>query len=54
MTLNGSDMSILQIPQLLKNKNDSVSVATAPLRMSISATFVINTSSNRAKIEKKG
>ena len=30
MTLNGSDMSLLQIPQSLKNKNDCVSVANTP------------------------
>ena len=53
MTLNGSDMSLLQIPQSLKNKNDCVSVANTPPRMSMSATFAINTSSNKAMIEKK-
>ena len=53
MTLNGSDMSLLQIPQSLKNKNDCVSVANTPPKMSMSATFVINTSSNKAMIEKR-
>ena len=37
----------------LKNKNDCVSVANTPRRMSMSATFAINTSSNKAMIEKK-
>ena len=53
MTLNGSDMLLLQILQSLKNKNDCVSVANTPLRMLMSATFLINTSSNKAMVEKK-
>ena len=53
MTLNGSDMLLLQILQSLKNKNDYVSVANTPPRMLMSATFLINTSSNKAMVEKK-
>ena len=53
MTLNGSDMSLLQISQSLKNKNDCVSVANTPPRMLTSTTSFINTSSNEAIVEKK-
>ena len=48
MTLNGSDMSLLQILQSLQNENDCVSVATTPPRMVISTT-----SSNEAINEHK-
>ena len=51
MTLNGSDMSLSQALQSLKNKNDCVSVASTPPRMLMSTTSFINTSSNEAIVE---
>ena len=53
MTLNGSDMSLSQTLQSLKNKNDCVSVAGTPPRMLMSTTRFINTSSNETIVEKK-
>ena len=53
MTLNASDMSLSQILQSLKYKNDCVSVANTPPRMLMSTTRFINTSSNEAIVEKK-
>ena len=53
MKLNASDMSLSQILQSLKNKNDCVSVANTPPRILMSTTSFINTSSNEAIVEKK-
>ena len=53
MTLNGSDMSLSQTLQSLKNKNDCVSVAGTPPRMLMSTASFINTSSNETIVEKK-
>ena len=53
MKLNASDMSLSQILQSLKNKNDCVFVANTPPRILMSTTSFINTSSNEAIVEKK-
>ena len=52
-TLNGSDISLLQILQSLKNENDCVSGANTPPRIEMSTAGVINTSSNEAAVENK-
>ena len=46
LTLNGSDMLLLQILKSLQNENDWVSVATIPPTMLMSIEGVINVSSN--------
>ena len=51
MTLNGSDMSLLQILQSLENENDCVSIANTPPKMLMSTAGVINTSSNEVIVE---
>ena len=52
MKLNASDMSLSQILQSLKNKNDCAFVANTPPRILMSTTSFINTS-NEAIVEKK-
>ena len=51
MTLNGSDMSLLQILQSLKNENDCVSVANTPPKMTMLTAGVISTSCNETVVE---
>ena len=52
ITLNGSDMLLLQILQSLENESDCVSVANTPPRMVMATTGAINTSSNESIVEK--
>lgn len=53
LTLNGSDMSLLQILQSLQDENDCIFVATTPPKMVMTTAGVINTSSNEAISESK-
>ena len=53
LTLNGSDMSLLQILQSLQDKNDCIFVATTSPKMVMSTAGVINTSSNEGISESK-
>ena len=53
MTLNESDVSLLQIIQSLQNENDCISVANTPPRMVMLKAGVINTSFNEARIKIK-
>ena len=53
LTLNGSDMSLLQILQSLQDENDCIFEATTPPKMVMPTAGVINTSSNEAISESK-
>ena len=53
LTLNGSDISLLQIFQSLQNENDCVPADKTPPRMAMSTAGVINTSSNKVMFENK-
>ena len=53
LTLNGSDMSLLQILQSLQDENDCIFKATTPPKMVMPTAGVINTSSNEAISESK-
>ena len=53
LTLNGSDLFLLQIFHQLQNQNDCVSVDKTPPRMVMSTAQIINTPSKKAIFENK-